>query len=156
MERTEKSFTDKFWNLVKIVDGKCWKWVGAKAKKGYGFINHKGKKYLAHRVVWQLSNGEIEEGMCVCHKCDNPECCNPDHLFLGTPFDNARDRVKKNRSAVRHGIEHSKAKLDEKKVSEIKQLIKKGCRFSEIAEKFSICQSSVYHINSGQNWRHVK
>lgn len=74
----------------------CWEFTGFKNLKGYGKLRSSGQQ-LAHRVSWVIHNGDIPKGMLVCHKCDNPPCCNPDHLFLGTAKDNAHDAIKKGR-----------------------------------------------------------
>jgi hypothetical protein len=83
-------------NTVRTAAG-CMEWLGTRAFYGYGKTMFRGKTTTAHRKVWTLTYGEIPEGMCVLHKCDNPPCCNPDHLFLGTHADNARDREAKGR-----------------------------------------------------------
>ncbi len=92
--------TDRFWSKVVKTDS-CWKWTGCK-KDGYGRIN-RGARGLgsdyAHRVSWLMHNGAIPEGLCVLHRCDNPECTNPGHLFLGTKKDNSRDMISKKRGA---------------------------------------------------------
>jgi hypothetical protein len=81
-----------FWDNVDIkTKDDCWNWKYGKAK-GYGCSYYNGKKQLSHRVAFYLSNGEIPEGKIICHKCNNPACCNPRHLYAGTKKDNAIDR----------------------------------------------------------------
>lgn len=75
----------------------CWNWVKASFKGGYGRISISGKICAAHRVSYTLSHGEIGEDLCVLHKCDNPRCINPDHLFVGTQMENMLDKCKKGR-----------------------------------------------------------
>lgn len=88
---------ERFWSKVNITDLlSCWEWTGFK-NKGYGQLEFRGKTQRAHRVVWMLIYGEIPDGLCVLHHCDNPSCCNPAHLFLGTMLDNNRDMIKKGR-----------------------------------------------------------
>lgn len=75
----------------------CQEYTRYKNIRGYGRLRYKGKQKLAHRLMWELRNGEIPKGLCVLHKCDNPPCCNIYHLFLGTYRDNIRDCIKKRR-----------------------------------------------------------
>ena len=85
----------------------CWRWSSYKDKDGYGKIVRDGGAngdVGAHRVSWEIHFGDIPEGLYVCHKCDNPECCNPTHLFLGTALDNSRDRERKGRGRNQHGL----------------------------------------------------
>lgn len=81
--------------------------------KGYRLLWYKRKSYVASRVAWVVANGPIPEAMFVCHKCDNPKCVNPEHLFLGTPADNMRDKVAKGRQKNPLGEAHGRAKLTE-------------------------------------------
>ena len=88
---------DKFWKKVDK-SGDCWLWMAGKLEKGYGQFWFDGRTHRAHRMAWLLTNGEIPEGMCVLHKCDNPPCVNPSHLWLGTNQDNMDDMNNKGRN----------------------------------------------------------
>src|SRR5882762_2045859 len=86
---------NRFWNRVKKIKGGCWLWLGAKDARGYGRVGadqaEGGGTRLSHRVAYELTHGKIESSLFVCHSCDNPSCCNPKHLFVGTALDNNRD-----------------------------------------------------------------
>lgn len=89
---------DQLWAKVqKAGPDECWPWIAAKYRKGYGHLNDLGRTKAAHRVAWELTNGAIPDGMFVCHHCDNPSCCNPAHLFLGSAKDNTLDMIRKGR-----------------------------------------------------------
>ena len=92
-----KTTKERFWEKVDK-SGDCWKWI-AHLLKGYGRFRLNNKTWSAHRVSWTLHYGEIPEGMCVLHRCDNPGCVNPEHLFLGTRTDNMKDRDQKGRGS---------------------------------------------------------
>lgn len=94
-------------------DTGCWEWAGSKLKNSYGRMLVRGKNIIAHRYSWEVRNGKIPDKMYVCHKCDNPCCINPDHLFIGTHEDNMLDMVKKKRGAVGQLIKLSDAKIAE-------------------------------------------
>lgn len=91
-----RSQTAYFWAQVHK-SGDCWEWKGKRYPSGYG----RHSKFYAHRVAYELVHGPIPAGMFVCHRCDNPPCCNPAHLFLGTPEDNAKDRERKGRGGAK-------------------------------------------------------
>ncbi|KKN16791.1 hypothetical protein LCGC14_0972530, partial [marine sediment metagenome] len=95
MELTEKQKI-RFWGKVKKTNS-CWMWV-ATLHAGYGYVGLNGKDYSAHRISWEIHFGKIPEGMLVLHKCDNPPCVNPKHLWIGTRKQNTQDMIKKGRA----------------------------------------------------------
>lgn len=149
---------DRFWSKVRPeVGDACWEWQAARERAGYGVFNPSkapGKKQSAHRFSWELHYGPIPDGMWVCHRCDNPSCVRPDHLFLGTPRDNYEDMHQKGRHV--HGTEHFNSKLDENKVREIREMLSRKVSMYEIAEKYSVTQRSIWNIAHEKTWSHVK
>lgn len=96
IEQLVRAADERFWPRITKSDG-CWIWPGAKNADGYGDVAILGTKRKAHRLAWEVTKGPIPEGLFVCHKCDNPPCVNPDHLFVGTNSDNMRDMSSKGR-----------------------------------------------------------
>lgn len=93
---------DRFWAKVRVQEDGCWEWAGGLMWDGYGAFHRDGDgsvKQRAHRISWEYSNGPIPSGMLVCHRCDNPRCVRPEHLFLGTDQDNVDDMMSKGRHA---------------------------------------------------------
>lgn len=88
-----------FWDYVNKTES-CWLWTGRLSISGYGQFRQNKRFHRAHRVAWEITNGAIPDGLCVCHKCDVRHCVNPEHLFIGTCQDNANDRVAKGRSHI--------------------------------------------------------
>jgi hypothetical protein len=103
LERPEPARREDFWARVhKAGADDCWNWSGGRSSDGYGV--HKIRRYYrtaAHRIAYALANQEEPGDFHVCHRCDNPVCCNPAHLFLGTAADNAQDKVQKGRARGR-------------------------------------------------------
>jgi hypothetical protein len=138
----------------------CWEWQGKLNTSGYGQLSMRGnnkKQVIAHRISYLEFKGEIPTGMVVCHSCDNKKCVNPEHLWLGTPKDNFRDSMKKGRMVFRGaiGTEHINAKLDDEKVKEILERIKRKENIKEIAKIYGIHYQTIYQIKYGKAWGHV-
>lgn len=131
---------DGFWSRVDVAEqDECWNWKGAKTDKQYGvYAPLPGVLLRAHRVAYALQNGSIDESMFVCHHCDNPSCCNPHHLFLGTPKDNAVDMAQKGRAAKAIGNANPVAKLTKDQVRSIYQDLRTN---REIAADYGISPS---------------
>lgn len=152
----------RFWRSVKKIDGGCWEWTGIKDHKGYGQfqesyfngVKRAQKHRKAHRFSFSIKNGEIPKGMIICHKCDNPCCVNPDHLFMGTDKTNKEDCVSKVRHAF--GEKSGMAKLNEAEVIQIRQIDQAGVRTRlSIAAQFKISGRMVTSICRYDNWKHL-
>jgi hypothetical protein len=120
-------------------------------------VNYRRKMERAHRVAYMLVKGPIPPGKLIMHSCDNPPCCNPDHLSVGTIADNAHDMKSKGRAhnAPVRGESHYYSRLTEQQVIEIRDLAASGIKHTPIAAQFGISVSHVGHIVDGQIWRHV-
>ena len=145
----------KSFNNFVIKNDQCWEWKGSLSTKGYGRINYKGKKILAHRASWILHNGPIPEALLVCHTCDNPKCTKFSHLFLGTTKDNVQDMMKKKRNRFPFGEKVSLAKLKVEQVVQIKNLLAQNMTDREVSVLFNVSISSIYRIRIGRTWKHV-
>lgn len=137
----------------------CWLWTGAPVdrKSEYGRFAFAGTQERAHRVSWFMHHGPIPSGLHVLHRCDNPACVNPDHLFLGTNEDNVADRVAKGRSGwqARKGEAHPMRKLTEQQVRSIRRRCARGERGSDLAREYGLNRATVSEIVSRRKWRHV-
>lgn len=118
---------------------------------GYPKVKWRGRTTRVNRFIYEECFGVIPEGLCVCHRCDNKLCVNPEHLFLGTPADNNRDRALKGRSADRRGENHPLAKLTAGEVGEIKAL-RGRIRQQVLAERYGVTQSMISRIQNGVRW----
>lgn len=148
----------KFWEYVQVgTPAECWPWMRARMRKGYG-VSREG---LAHRIAYRISCGPIPKAMFVCHSCDNPPCCNPKHLFLGTPKDNSQDAARKNRfprTPRTFGASHhrSTAKLTPDQVMKIRKVYyPDGLTHRQIAECLGISRENVGQIVRENTWRHL-
>lgn len=155
----------RFWAKVQKDEG-CWLWTAHRNHRGYGIFNLNGRTSRAHRVAYTLTKGPIPDGAIVCHTCDNPPCCNPDHLWLGTLADNNRDKTCKGRNvrpirdetAVNYirGEDSNFAKLMEADVRAIRARRIAGDRTKDIAADYKIDRTLVWQICKGKVWSHVE
>lgn len=151
--KAEEAIRSRFARLLSVSEG-CCEWDGLLDKDGYGRVTYRKKCTRAHRLSYEIHVGSIPAGMQVCHRCDNPACVRPDHLFLGSNLDNVHDRDQKNR--VSHGSRHPSAKLSEAQVLEIRELYAAGHHSQEaIARRYGVSQRMVSMIILGQKWARV-
>lgn len=146
------SFLDK---LIVLEDG-CWEWSHSRNSEGYGniWVDKKCKK--AHRVSYELHFGPIPEGLLVCHHCDNPPCCNPDHLFLGTDADNTQDKVNKGRMVDNTGTNNPSAVLIEREIRQIHDLVLYSpLTQEEIAASYFVSKGHINNIKAGRCWANI-
>jgi len=135
-----------FWRWVDVKGpDDCWNWTGVKSKFGYGRGTfYSGTKFYAHRMSWILHNGEVPDGLLVCHKCDNPTCVNPGHLFLGTAKDNTHDMYEKNRMPV---------KLSFAVAEEIRMIYKpRKFGYKRLAHLYNVCEKTIKQIIRYEIW----
>lgn len=133
----------------------CWGWKGPLYPNGYAQAVFMQRALNASRASWFIHHGLIKNNEWVLHKCDNPPCTNPDHLFLGTCKDNVQDMIRKGRKVVRKGSKVHFARINEEKAKEIKQLLKDKFTLKYISEKFGIHISAVSAIKNNRTWKHV-
>lgn len=154
---------ERFWRKVEIASpDECWIWAASTNHAGYGQFNVQcgdtGGCELAHRVVWKLYRGSIPEGMCVLHRCDNPPCVNPSHLFLGSHADNMRDMAEKGRYVLPQlrGEGHHQAKLTEEQVRIIRRLSAQGgVSYAALGRRFGVSDVAIRLIVRRETWQHV-
>lgn len=147
----------RFWRLVnKKGEDECWRWIGCGKETYYGWMGHKGRTLYAHRISYEIHKGHIEKGVLILHKCNNPSCVNPKHLYEGTHKDNSRDKeLTENHN---RGSNNPGSKLTEKDVIEIKRLIQ--VEFwrtrKDIGEQFGVSGPAIGLIAMGKRWGHLK
>lgn len=158
------SLPARFWAKVnRRGDDECWEWLASK-NDGYGHMRiDRQHMEKAHRISYRLHHGEIPEGFCVMHKCDNRACVNPKHLSLGSLADNNTDRNAKSRQAmgerlsvVKRGELHGAARLTEEQVLEIRRrYIKGGVTQMQLADEYGVGRANIGAITIGRSWRHL-
>lgn len=159
----------RFWSMVdRRGSNECWPWMGGLASGGYGAFSIHNRQEKTHRVALVLSGVVLSDGLFACHKSDNPQCCNPAHLFTGTSADNSSDMKAKGRAAMgdKHGSRlhperllrgesHYRSKLTEQQVTAIRQRRNSGATYSAICREFGIAKTTLGHLLSGRSWKHI-
>lgn len=162
---------ERFWSKVNKDGrnndeiGNCWEWTGCvnRSRAGYGSFGLNGKMVLAHRLSYALNHPLTTEllehpDICVCHKCDNRRCVNPEHLFLGTQTDNMKDMIAKGRDANRDrkGEDKGRAILTEAQVREIRtKYANGGISYQKLGVEYGVKKSTINFIISRRNWSHI-
>ena len=163
-----RSLSERFWSKVNKNGsipkhcpelGACWEWTAAKSSSGYGkfCLDWKNKTFPnTQRVAWELTYGEIPDELWVLHKCDNRLCCNPNHLFLGTPQDNVDDMFAKGRFVKLIGEQKPAAKLTREKVLYVRDRFALGTiSKSALAREMQVGTSTIVAVLSGRTWKHI-
>ena len=154
--------------LIGLGDG-CWLWNGSRSQDGYGTFYFRKKTWKAHRVSYTIFCGEIPDGLCVCHHCDNPPCINPSHLFLGHASANMKDMVRKGRcksiitseqnhfksGSAPNGEKASGHKLSEADAKSIIERAAIGHLTSEIMSDYQVERSTIQRILRGETWSYL-
>lgn len=153
---------ERFLKRVEKQESGCWHWTASSiGKAGHGQFRLGNRSIVASRMAWMLFVGEIPKDdsaygtLHVCHRCDNPKCVNPDHLFLGTHNQNVQDKMQKGRHryGISLGEKNCNAKLDEAKVRYIRT---SGLSCSELARRLEVSQPTVWAVLNGKTWKHIK
>ena len=155
MPRWTKSVVERFMDKVSMPNGKagCWPWRGQRRTGGYGFFYLKGRFVSAHRTAWALLVEPVGSGACVLHRCDNPPCVNPAHLFLGTQRDNMRDASQKGRIA--HGERNGQSRLTAADVMDIRRRVASGEGVTGLGREYGVSHVSVIRAARGSTWAHL-
>lgn len=148
----------RFWGRVeKGVRGGCWVWTGGTdGQHGYGCFKVDGKTKKAHRISWELTKGPIPQGQHVLHRCDNPRCVNPAHLFLGTHRENMADKAAKQRGNSPRGERAPRSRLTPEQVRQIRRKYAPGTYgYRRLGREFGVDKDSIRAIVTGESWSHL-
>lgn len=169
--RWPQTSNERFWGHVSKTDG-CWEWTGSTQGRGYGSFFADGRSHQAHRWIYEQFFGPQPKHIHICHKCDNPICIRPDHLFAGTRSDNMKDCAGKGRNVMQkfpershfkgknniqcRGERQGNSKLKSQDIAEIKSLASSGLSSARIAPMFGVHPAHVRKIVRGNAWAHTE
>jgi Mor family transcriptional regulator len=152
-EKIKQRILDNVKHEAGPLDTPCWIWQRGKTPDGYGLTSVKNKTTRVHRLAFTVFYNTDISGLLVCHKCDNPSCCNPSHLFSGTNADNSDDKVKKDRHTK--GTQQWKSIFTENDVLEVIKMYNDGYSVVHISEKYNCSLDAVRSILHGKTWKHI-
>lgn len=155
MPSPAKNYSDILLRVLRntlICPSGCWVWKGSKSASGYGRIKFEGVRWAAHRLMAHINLGEVTDDSVVCHRCDNPSCVNPEHLFIGTQKHNVDDRDNKGRRNQARGERQGSSKLTTEQVLAIRLDPRKQ---SVIAAEYGISRAHVGNLKANRAWRHT-
>ena len=148
---------ERFWSKVdRRGQDECWEWTACCNHLGYGTLKIDGEAVLVHRLAYKPHYGDIPDGLCICHHCDNPPCVNPGHLFLGTYADNNNDAAIKGRTTIAPGEQNRNAKFTKTDIRAIRKLYANGQRAASLARQYSMSPTNIRDIVTRRTWRHVE
>ncbi len=153
---TERNTAERFWSLVSGPPSSCWEWPRCKTSRGYGSFSWENEQWLSHRLAYTLKYGRIPPGSVVRHKCDNPPCCNPEHLELGSMRDNMLDCVSRGRKNAAKGNSLPVSKLTPQAVSSIRAARSAGASLRELATQHGVTPATIQKVWSRATWKHVQ
>ena len=160
IENCNQTFLNRFWSKVSKNpdDNGCLIWLGSRVNGRYGKISSGGRfglMLLAHRVAYEIATGIDPGNLKVLHSCDNPICCNPAHLSLGSSLDNSQDMVSKNRQSKGERVPSAKLKSDS--IPQIRALYATGGYSQKaIALMFGVSQGAIFRVVNGETWKHIQ
>jgi len=151
---------ERFHSKYVVSSSGCWLWQGHLDRKGRGNLRVGPRRVIASRLSYEIHFDAIPDGLFVCHECDNPQCVNPDHLWLGTHRDNTDDMIAKGRHRMCgrkdvQGERNSKAKLTTQDVFSIREKFAAGRTQSDLAREYGVVFSCISSVVKGQSWRHL-
>lgn len=136
-DRKEEARVAEFWRRITVDANGCWNWTGTIKSSGYGTFFFRRRQWSAHRLAWLLHHGELPD-LFVCHRCDNPKCINPEHLFLGTHAENMADYAAKDRGRTRHRTPAEKQR--------ILDAVRDGMTLDEAAARYNVTVAYIHRI----------
>lgn len=152
-----KSTPESFWRSVDTGgEDDCWEWKLTRNDNGYGHVMYHNKMQKAHRLAWLLHHGSLDPNLDVLHTCDNPPCCNPRHLFLGTHTDNVADMIAKGRRFELRGQASGRSPFTEDRIRELRAMYVTGLySYADLAKMEGVDRSCIRRIIRRETWTHV-